>query len=286
MDTAENELQALRKEFDTLREENFALYKDLSTQNELLLEQIITLRQENIALCKELAKQHVTLDNKIKLFGGGFEFNSIEIFSRRLAVMQTAEFINNNMPKLKTFADRGTSLRYHLTQISTAPCVCGGLYLEFGVFQGKSINLISSTLPDKIIYGFDSFEGLPETWWREDKYPKGHFSLEGNLPQVNENVRLIKGWFNETLPDFVKEHPEPCAFIHIDCDIYSSTKTVLDILRNQIVSGTIIVFDEYFNYPGWQEGEYKAFMEFVKWSDIKFEYIARTNGGQVVVRIK
>ena len=158
--------------------------------------------------------------------------------------------------------------------------------MEFGVFQGKSINIISAAKPDKIIYGFDSFEGLPDIWWQEDKYPKGHFSLNGKLPPVNKNVRLIKGWFNETLPAFVKEHSEPCAFIHIDCDLYSSAQTVLEILKNQIISGTVIAFDEYYNYPGWQEGEYKVFAEFVAESDLEFEYIARTNTCRVAVKIK
>ena len=110
--------------------------------------------------------------------------------------------------------------------------------------------------------------------------------MNGNAPQVNENVRLVKGWFNETLPAFVKEHAEPCAFIHVDCDLYSSTKTIFDNLKNQIVSGTVIAFDEYFNYPGWQEGEYKAFMEYVEENNIEFEYIARTDYEQVAVRIK
>lgn len=110
--------------------------------------------------------------------------------------------------------------------------------------------------------------------------------MNGNLPQVNKNVRLVKGWFNETLPAFIKEHSEPCAFIHVDCDLYSSTKTIFDNLKNQICTGTVIAFDEYFNYPGWQEGEYKAFMEFIAWSGLEFEYIARTDAAQVAVKIK
>ena len=39
-----------------------------------------------------------------------------------------------------------------------------GLFLEFGVYKGTSINFISSLIPDKKIYGFDSFGGLPEEW--------------------------------------------------------------------------------------------------------------------------
>ena len=110
--------------------------------------------------------------------------------------------------------------------------------------------------------------------------------MNGKLPPVRENVRLIKGWFNETLPEFVKAHPEPCAFIHVDCDLYSSTKTIFDNLKNQIVSGTVIAFDEYFGYPCWADGEYKAFMELIEENNLEFEYIARTNGMQVAVKIK
>ena len=160
----------------------------------------------------------------------------------------------------------------------------GGGYLEFGVKEGGSINLISAAKPDKIVYGFDSFEGLPETWL--PSHPAGKFNMDGNLPLVNDNVRLVKGWFNETLPQFVKEHSEPCAFIHVDSDLYSSAKTILTELKNQIVSGTIIAFDEYFGYPGWQEGEYKAFMEFAAENNVEFEYIARTNNCRAAVKIK
>lgn len=160
--------------------------------------------------------------------------------------------------------------------------------MEFGVRKGETVNLIAEAFPNKFIYGFDSFEGLPEDWRYDSRFDlqKGAFNLNGYLPPVRKNVRLIKGWFNETLPEFVKSHPEPCAFIHVDCDIYSSTKTIFDNLKNQIVSGTVIAFDEYFNYPGRQQGEYKALMEFVAENNLEFEYIARTNFSQVAVKIK
>lgn len=68
-------------------------------------------------------------------------------------------------------------------------------------------------------------------------------------PKVRENVRLIEGWFDDTLPQFIKDHSEDCSFIHVDCDVYSSTKTIFQFLNNKI-KNTIIVFDEFFNYPG------------------------------------
>lgn len=72
--------------------------------------------------------------------------------------------------------------------------------------------------------------------------------------------------------------------MHIDCDLYNSTKTIFDNLAPRIKSGTIIVFDEYFNYPNWQQHEYKAFQEFVEDNNIKYEYIA-IGYGQAAVKI-
>jgi len=59
---------------------------------------------------------------------------------------------------------------------------------------------------------------------------------------------------------------------HIDCDLYSSTKTVFDWLKPRIRAGTI-VFDEYFNYPNWHQHEFKAFKEFVEECHVKYEYL-------------
>lgn len=141
-----------------------------------------------------------------------------------------------------------------------------GLILEFGVWQGSSIRKIAAKYPSRQIYGFDSFEGLPERWERDDMnfYP-GFFSTNGLLPPVPQNVMLIKGWFCDTLPAFVKEHQcEKLALLHIDCDLYSSTRDVFTVLKNYIKEGTVIVFDELVNYPNYENGELKALEEFLQ----------------------
>ena len=157
------------------------------------------------------------------------------------------------------------------------------LFLEFGVFEGQSINFCSSLMPEIEFYGFDSFEGLPET---SGIWAKGNFDVKGNLPKVNKNVSLIKGYFDETLPKFLEEHKEKAAFIHIDCDLYSSTKTVFDNIYDRIVPNTVIQFDEYYNYPGWRNHEFKAFQEFCKKYSVKYEYIGISSAYQVAVVIK
>jgi hypothetical protein len=121
------------------------------------------------------------------------------------------------------------------------------LWLEFGVATGSTINYISKFTTDKV-YGFDSFYGLPEKW--RDGCDKGEFSTNGQLPQVNSNVELIKGWFNETLETFIQTQNKKISFIHMDADLYSSTKYIFDVVKDYIDTDCIIVFDELVNYAG------------------------------------
>ena len=157
-----------------------------------------------------------------------------------------------------------------------------GLVMEFGVRFGTSIRQIAC-LVDQDVHGFDSFEGLPEAWHHE---PKGTYSTKGVLPSVQENVFLYSGWFEETLPDFIDKHQDPVRFINIDCDIYSSTKTVLDLLSGQFGQGTVIVFDEFIGNENWREDEFKAFQEAVQTYGWAYEYLGFSfMTKQVVVRI-
>ena len=139
-----------------------------------------------------------------------------------------------------------------------------GLFLEFGVASGRTISHIAKTRSQPV-YGFDSFEGLPEDW--RSGFNKGAFA--GNLPPVPSNVTLIKGWFNETLPSFLASTKGDVALLHVDCDLYSSTKCIFDLLAGRIKSGSVIIFDEFWNYPGWREHEVKAFDEFKEKNQLK-----------------
>lgn len=147
-----------------------------------------------------------------------------------------------------------------------------GLLVEFGVFRGESIRFIAS-LTQETIYGFDSFEGLREDWkgWAARK---GTFDVGGALPRIPANVVLIKGWFDETLPAFLREHREPFSFVHVDCDTYEATSSLLSLAGDRLRPGTVIVFDEYFGYRGWREGEWKAWREFVSTHAIGYRYMA------------
>ena len=146
------------------------------------------------------------------------------------------------------------------------------LWLEFGVASGKTINYISKFTENKV-YGFDSFIGLPEKW--RDGFDKGSFSRNGELPEVNSNVVLIKGWFNETLPTFIKEQNKKISFLHLDADLYSSTKFIFDCLKTYLDENCVVVFDELVNYPGFdgENGELRAFYEFINENTVDYTWI-------------
>jgi len=155
-----------------------------------------------------------------------------------------------------------------------------GLIAEFGVFRGVTLSLLAKQFYPRIIHGFDSFEGLPEDW--RQGYKKGKFNLPAhNSIQFPENSKLHVGWFNDTIPAFSKEYSEKVALLHIDCDLYSSTKIILDNLGNRLVPGSILIFDEYWNYEGYRDHEYKAFQEFLAISNLKAHVLACNDSTQV-----
>tara|TARA_R100001082_G_scaffold100801_1_gene70087 strand:+ start:28 stop:825 length:798 start_codon:yes stop_codon:yes gene_type:complete len=169
----------------------------------------------------------------------------------------------------------------------------GDLWIEFGTFDGRSINPIAE-YTDKIVYGFDSFIGLPEDWvcrgiparvfdlGADDENFRFHgvkFDLE--KLRVVPNVSFIPGWFDDTLPKFIKEHNNPISFIHLDSDIYSSAVCVFENTVKNIKPNCIIVFDELLSYNGFQDHEWKAWWEFVEKYDIEFEWIGGNIGGVI-----
>ena len=147
-----------------------------------------------------------------------------------------------------------------------------GLVLEFGVFNGRSINYVGKKLGSRPVYGFDSFEGLAEDWGGTSAL-KGRFTRGGVLPPVVENVTLVKGWFDATVPGFLAANPGPIAFAHLDADTFESTRYVLDEIAPRFAVGTILQFDEYLGYPGWRHGEHLAFANLCKKRNLKYRYL-------------
>ncbi len=203
----------------------------------------------------------------------------VEMISHLLATVDSAKLLQKSMSAAQNLVSKWNLLDYSIKNVSI-----DGLWMEFGVYKGKSIRNIAGQTKDEI-FGFDSFEGLPKDWILS--YKNVDFSLEGCMPEdLPSNVKLVKGLFSETIPAFLEEHDEPVAFLHIDCDLYLSTKTVLTNLQSRIKSGTIILFDEFFNFPQWQQHEYRAFMEFIDETKFSYDFIGFASAyNSVAVRI-
>jgi len=231
---------------------------------------------------------------------------NVNVFFRNVGtrlVRKTAESVLRNLDLMGQMQDLFSSVEFERQYLASVPMfktrqelftfaldsvtVPDGLYAEFGVYKGDSINRLARLRPHRVFYGFDSFEGLPESWTLGAR--TGAFSVGGQLPAVHSNVVLVKGFFEQTLPDFLAGcDKKAVALLHVDCDLYSATKTVLDRLAPLLAEGSVIVFDEYFNYPGWQQGEFKAFAEFIDSHErLGYDYIGYIrNGGQLAVRLK
>ena len=157
-----------------------------------------------------------------------------------------------------------------------------GDYLEFGVYNGTSMSIMYHILKEQKVqssrlFGFDSFEGLPEEASHDDDgmwFP-GEFkcsidktkrALENNQVDLDK-VRLIKGYYSDTLKkELISELKiNRAGIIMIDCDMYLSTKDALNFCKPLMKDKTIIIFDDWL--PGLATndlGEKKAFDEFLK----------------------
>jgi len=156
-------------------------------------------------------------------------------------------------------------------------------YIEFGVFSGTSINQFSKFLHNKTIYGFDSFEGLKEDWIGTSVV-KGTFDLKKKIPKLNKNVYPIPGWIENTLPIFLNEKKPSIIFAHIDVDTYQTSKFILSNIKPYLKKNSVLLFDELYNFPGWDEGEYKALTETFNENEYQFISFA-LNGQQAAIQI-
>jgi hypothetical protein len=148
------------------------------------------------------------------------------------------------------------------------------VYLEFGVYEGSSLRWWAENLenPRALFVGFDSFLGLPEDW--RPGYDRGTFAVS-DLPAVKDDrVELVAGWFQDTLRDFtVPSHDQ--LIVNIDCDLYSSARTVLEAIGPQLVPGDLVYFDEL----GDRDHEFRALEEWLKSGALGVTPLAIADGG-------
>jgi O-methyltransferase len=141
-----------------------------------------------------------------------------------------------------------------------------GAIVECGTWRGGMIAGMADILgAGRCYYLFDSYEGLPPAeeidgaaalaWQRHTSGPKYHNNCcasEDEARQVMSmssatNYRLVKGWFDETLPC---ADVGPIALLRMDADWYGSTKAILDNLAARVVPGGLILVDDYYTWEG------------------------------------
>lgn len=251
-------------------------------------------KKDHRALDIELQRQRYG-ENSELLKGLGFNTDVMNIrrVSRELATVDTWRYMEDK--DLEDLKDCVTDYDLYewVTNTQLDPSLTVGLVLEFGTATGRTLNQFAYWLPNQIIFGFDSWQGLPEKF---NDLPAGHFAQP--LPEVLPNCRLVQGWFGArpaqdqsgiaefTAREFAKVRKEPIKLLHLDADLYSSTKTVLDVFAKQIVPGTVILFNEYWNHPTWKKHEFRAWQEHCKMHGVKYEYIGYASDHQeVAIRV-
>ncbi|MDP9838374.1 hypothetical protein J2T09_003141 [Neorhizobium huautlense] len=195
-------------------------------------------------------------------------------FAQIATAFECGQFYNRhlyNRPYFNSYLDH---LAYAAKQ---AHGMGDGLFLEFGVASGRTINLVARETGRKII-GFDSFKGLPENW--RDGVGQGAFATA--IPAVEHNVELCIGMIEDELPKLLHREKQKIRFIHIDTDLYGVAKYILETCRDRI-DDAVIVFDEFFNYPGYQDHEFKAWHEFQSYNADLFKFSYLGTGGDVAV---
>ncbi|MBN2166380.1 MAG: class I SAM-dependent methyltransferase [Marinilabiliaceae bacterium] len=163
-----------------------------------------------------------------------------------------------------------------------------GSLAELGVYKGETAKVIHHLVPDKKLYLFDSFEGLPHSIIREDcdgtvrpqtvKFDQTSPELVEKNIQGNDNVIIRKGIFPETAFDL---RDEKFAFVHVDADLYQSTKDALEFFYPNLVAGGIILIHDY-NH-NW-EGVTKAVDEFCQTIPEEFVELPDQLGSVVIIK--
>lgn len=171
-------------------------------------------------------------------------------------IIESHEIRATELSGAAMLADREAVLRFALAQCRTIE----GKVLEFGVYQGTTLRLLAGDAGGRrSAVGFDSFEGLPEDWGT--LLPKGHFRTPVPVFPRESDVSLEVGRIEETLPAFLARDAGAIALVHVDCDLYATTRFVLDRVLPRMPPGGVVVFDEYYGYPTFADHEHRAWQE-------------------------
>jgi len=194
------------------------------------------------------------------------------------AIEQSFNWARKQSASTRWFGTNTGLLLWALQQIASDRQT-DGTVVECGVYHGFSLAQIAANTR-RPIHGFDSFEGLPEEW--KPGEPAGSYSTHGQIPVLPRHVQLHRGWFEDTLPHFAAQLKEPVALLHVDCDLYSSTRTVLSILGPRLSQGSLLIFDDFLSYAGYKQHEFRAAHEYFAATGQRFELVGAVMLGRAV----
>ena len=217
---------------------------------------MLNLIKQTIAKATGFIEGHIlTKPRFVDVIGtGSLESLDVRKFAQFYAAFEAAQFYSQHLYNAEFY----DSYLDHVAAMAKRAAAQGdGAFLEFGVATGTTIKLIAAA-SGRPVTGFDSFQGLPEDWRYGVK--RGAFALK--VPVLPDSISLKIGLIEETLPLYLSDlGGKSISFVHIDTDLYKPAKLILSLCR-QFFRQTVIVFDEFFNYPGWRDHEYRAFTEF------------------------
>jgi len=185
---------------------------------------------------------------------------SVPMLMRRDAVMDSFNYAKENMNGAYAFLDRFEGLSLSIED-ARRKFPSRKRVLEFGVYKGGMINYQARKFTGLNFVGFDSFEGLQEQW--SGMAPEKTFDLGGKLPRVRPNVSLVKGWFVDSAPRWKAQNAgsDIPLLVHVDCDTYAATVDVLEVCADYVEQGLVFHFDDFFGFPDWRTGGFKALQE-------------------------
>jgi len=172
-----------------------------------------------------------------------------------------------------------------------------GAVVEFGVATGSNLEHLARACERRCngreVWGFDSFEGLPEPdpvldggIWQKGMYPADYDAVRAWM-RADERpfLRLVKGWFADTLAAEPARSMGPVAYARVDGDLYQSAVESLAFLTPRLADGAVLVFDDW--QWDWGVAEPRAFRE---WSaanpQFRFEFLEMNLWAHLYLRVR
>ena len=127
---------------------------------------------------------------------------------------------------------------------------------EFGVYTGSITRYVRPRFPSRRYHAFDSFRGVPDNMVLA--LAQHSFDMGGVIPSLPPDTDVHAGWFADTVPAWRASFPGMLALVYVDCDLYTSVRTVLYGISDRLSVGAILAFDDWYNFPNWQAHSARA----------------------------